>query len=248
MNNNTEIELIEPSVCVYTSVSELMHQLHVCEAAGRVCYDSTDKLTDEVDKKFIARLIDKHHESVLEHAHITFEIITDRATTHQLVRHRLCSYSQQSQRYCRYAKPGTDGARHVMRFIAPAGIVNNEEAKDTLVKSLQEATNAYESLLSLGCKPEEARAVLPNCTATKIVVTANVRQLRHIFNERLAPAAQADIKLIMYALWEQLINNGFGFVFDNVNLDTSIFSRTAKHKIPDCVMAQEPVDLSEYNY
>lgn len=237
---NTEPKLINPSVTVLTSVDELKHQLHICELAGRLCYDSTERLTEEASPSFLTRLIDKHHESVLEHAHLSVIFTTDRATTHQLVRHRLCSFSQQSQRYCRYE----EGGKHQLLFIDTGRRPHGAPASTALLQHLGSCAKTYDDMLSDGCAPEEARAVLPNCTATTICVTANIREWRHIFNERLAPAAQWDIKVLMFSLYRKLELNGFGHILSDIFVDPKLLS--AEVTLPDCTMTQDTYKPNSY--
>ena len=207
-----DIKLLRPEVTITTSIGELNQALHRCELAGRLCYDSTDKLDPcLVNKEFLGRLINKHHESVLEHASFSAVFLTDRAVTHQLVRHRLSSFSQQSQRYCRYS---CGEGKHKMAFIEP--FWGGTKELGLLTEGLKAAADTYEKLLQAGMKPEEARAVLPNCTATKIYVTANVRQWRHILKERLAPGAQFDIMMLMYSVYRSLEDAGFGYLVSDI--------------------------------
>lgn len=250
---NTTYKLIDPSVTILTSVSELKQQLHMCELAGRTCYNSVNKLQDEVSQPFLMRIIDSHHESVLEHAHLTVAFVTDRATTHQLVRHRLASFSQQSQRYCRYEVPDEAGDyynSHQIAFVKPAWSTDAQwEAVDVFKDQLEAAAKTYQKLLDYKCKPEEARAVLPNCTATVICMTANVREWRHILSERLAPGAQADIKLLMMALRDELIKNGFGYLVEDIKVDSRTAAEQKIGALPviRCTMPATPEKAAALN-
>ena len=169
-----------------------MEMLRAIELAGRTCYKSEDKITDESAKDFVATIMRGGHESVIEHGVLRARVICDRGVTHELVRHRLAAYSQESTRYCNY-KGGVE-------FIIPpwVGIEPGDYAQDnpdwTLVTSessdfewFQACMNAEKSYLDLiekGWKPQQARSVLPNSLKTEIVVTANLREWRRIFDLR----------------------------------------------------------------
>jgi thymidylate synthase (FAD) len=153
------------------------------ERIGRVCYDSHDKITETSSDGFIRGLIAKGHHSVLEHAVATIMISKiSRSATHQLVRHRLCSFTEMSQRYCTFNEP--------FGYVAPEsckGIEAYPMIMDTIAKW-------YTQLIELGIKPEDARMVLPNACHSTIVVTANFRQWRHIIELRTDKTAQWEIR------------------------------------------------------
>ena len=156
----------------------------VIEEAGRTCYVSFDKMDDTSEKDFIRRLLKMGHESPLEHASATFRIRNcSRAMTHQLVRHRMMSVSQQSQRYVSedsltYVLPETISPTHVEDFHADMTVIQR----------------MYDKWRQRGLKKEDARFVLPNACTSEIVVTANFREWRHIFHLRLSPKAQWEIR------------------------------------------------------
>ena len=156
------------------------------EAAGRTSYLSFSKQGKDTEKAFIRMLIKRGHLSVLEHAYATFRISgISRAFTHQLVRHRLCSFTQQSQRYVDESK---------FNYIEPLSIKNHPEAHLAFVDFMEKARKAYQELQKLGIKKEDARFVLPNATESQIVVTANLREWRHIIELRSEPGAQWEIR------------------------------------------------------
>lgn len=191
-------EIIQPSVKIVTPEAELRAAISKVADMGRICYQSTPKGNFEDDEKFVRSLVQRQHESVLEHGSLTAVFVTDRATTHQLVRHRLASYSQESQRYCNYSLGKFDSK---IQYICPvtyqkwAGI-----CKDEFAASLSGASTMYGILLENGVKPEEARLVLPQCAKTQIAVTANFREWRTIAKLRCAKNAQASIRAIICAL------------------------------------------------
>jgi thymidylate synthase (FAD) len=156
------------------------------ESAGRTCYLSFGKRGKDTEKSFIKMLIKRGHLSVLEHASATFRISeVSRAFTHQFVRHRLCSYSQQSQRYVDESN---------FNYVEPESIKNNSKAHPIFTEFMGNAKKAYSELQKLGIKNEDARFVLPNAVETQIVVTANLREWRHIVELRGEPGAQWEIR------------------------------------------------------
>ena len=153
------------------------------EHAGRVCYRSQSR---GEPGKFLQARIREGHESIIEHASATFEISgISRACSHQLVRHRLASYSQESQRYVDMSDP---------QFVVPPDIAANPRAMEIWEGVVDELKAAYRELRELGIRKEDARFLLPNATATRIVMSANFREWRHIIRLRTNPAAQWEIR------------------------------------------------------
>jgi thymidylate synthase (FAD) len=166
------------------------------EAAGRTCYDTGDRAGADTAAKFIRMLIRRGHLSVLEHASATFRVRgVSRALTHQLVRHRLASYSQRSQRYVK-----EDG----FGYVTPPRISENAEANGVYREFVKTARDTYDRLLELGVFPEDARFVLPNATATEIVMTANFREWRHVIQLRGEAAAQWEIRRLAIVVLKEL--------------------------------------------
>lgn len=160
------------------------------EKAGRTCYKSEDKISEGSAEKFIKMIVSKGHETVIEHASVSLRITTNRGVTHELVRHRLSSFSQESTRYVRY-----DGN---MEFIKPVWYDSwSENEQKMWEQSMQESENAYIYLLKNGSRAEQAREVLPNSLKTEIVMTANLREWRHVFNLRCSKAAHPQIRELM---------------------------------------------------
>lgn len=152
------------------------------EVAGRTSYLSFDKLGKGTEKAFMRTLIKNGHLSVLEHVCATFRISgVSRAFTHQLVRHRLCSFTQQSQRYVDESK---------FNYIEPESIKKNSKAHSLFTKFMESAKRVYSELQRLGIKNEDVRFVLPNAVESQIVVTANFREWHHIIGIRGSPDAQ----------------------------------------------------------
>ena len=178
MEYNVEVKLLS-----ITPESEKL-----VETAGRLCYASGDKLGS--NEHWLSTRIKQGHESLIEHASATFYIKASRALTHELVRHRIASYSQRSQRYVKESQ--TD-------FVTPAEIANHTDPKvaEEYAKAMSSAWESYRVLLGAGIKPEIARYVLPNACSTEIICTWNFRELRHIINVRTSPAALPEMRAVM---------------------------------------------------
>jgi thymidylate synthase (FAD) len=194
------MEIIEQSHKILTDLSNKYLMLGFIEYAGRTAYKSEDKITEDSANEFIKNLIKQGHESVLEHFNISVNFITDRGVTHELVRHRLCAYTQESTRYCNYSKKG-------MTFIKP---VFWEEVDPTFhlyrewFTAMAESEIAYNTLMEHGASPQEARTVLPNSLKTEIVCTTNIREWRHILKLRTAKTAHPQMRALMIPLLDEL--------------------------------------------
>jgi thymidylate synthase, flavin-dependent len=175
------------------------------ERIARVCYNSEERMEcDCADgncqkcrtrrEKFLGGLKERRHDSVFEHAVATFKLVTDRGITHELVRHRLASYTQSSTRYIKY----DEGIPVVRPFFSSPG----EEAPWR--EAMLSAEKAYQTMLSAGIPAEKARDVLPTCTATTIFATANFREWRHIFKLRMGRGAHPKIRALAHLAWEKM--------------------------------------------
>jgi thymidylate synthase (FAD) len=167
--------------------------LELIERAGRVCYKSEDRIEPGSAERFIRDVImKKQHLSVLEHASATFRFVCDRGVTHEMVRHRIASYSQESTRYCNYGKEKHGGQ---IKVIQPPGL--SDEDYGIWEHATRFAETCYLQMLDHGVAPQIARSVLPNCLKTEIVMTANFREWMHVFELRCAPTAHPQIREIM---------------------------------------------------
>jgi len=171
------------------------------ETAGRVCYKSEDHIGEGTAEKFIRAIIDRGHESVLEHVSITVKFIVDRGVSHQLVRHRIASYSQESTRYCNYSK---DRFGSSVVFVQPSFAVEGTEGYDIWKKSCEDSEKAYFDLLNFGWTPEQARNVLSHSVKTEVVATMNLRQWRHFLKLRTDRTAHPQMREVATMLQEQL--------------------------------------------
>lgn len=187
--------------------------LQKLERCGRVCYKSEDKITEGSAEKFIGMILKSGHESVLEHEKLTVKFICDRGVTHEIVRHRIASYSQESTRYCNYSK---DKFGNELTFIRPCFWADDSEEYAVWKQAMEEIEKTYVKLISLGAKPEEARSILPNSLKTEIVCTMNLREWRHFFRLRTAERAHPQIREISVALLDEL-KKRIPVIFDDIN-------------------------------
>jgi thymidylate synthase (FAD) len=207
--------LVKPSHKILFLSSE---PLKTIEAAGRTCYKSESKITEDSAEKFVSNIIKRGHHSVIEHAFMSVRFICDRGVTHELVRHRLAAYSQESTRYCNYSGGIT--------FVIPPWVAIKEGSYDTVdvrpfstdeewINACQRAERTYIKLLSLDWSPQQARSVLPNSLKTEIVMTANLREWMHVFNLRCSKAAHPQIRELMIPLLEE-VKTLVPVIFDDI--------------------------------
>lgn len=196
------MRIVEPSVKLLV-ITE--NSAQVIEAAGRTCYKSEDKITDDSADEFVAMVNKRGHFSVIEHASASFRIITDRGITHEIVRHRLASYSQESTRYCNYSK---DKYGNQISVIVP-GQSEPLTPEQYLVweRVMKVAEIGYFELLELKAKPQIARSVLPTCLKTEIVMTCNFREWLHFITLRAAKTAHPDLRPLAKRIWRILVSH-----------------------------------------
>ena len=201
------MKIIEASYRIETPIdgAEILKRI---EKAGRTCYKSEDRITAESAEAFVRMLIERGHESVLEHASITVRFICDRGVSHEIVRHRIASFSQESQRYVRYNGD--------IEFINPH--MPNAKAYEAWQELCERAEETYRELLSCGVQPQQARSVLPNSTKTEVVMTANLREWRHFLKLRTAPAAHPQMRELTVPLLHEL-QERIPVVFDDIKED-----------------------------
>jgi thymidylate synthase (FAD) len=205
------MKIISPS---FEIVGELNRDeiLKKLERAGRISHKSEDKITLDSAPDFIKRIIKIGHESVLEHVVISVVIVCDRGVSHELVRHRIASYTQESTRYCDYLKKGE------LIFIKPCFLKEGTHEYKIWEKAMKAAEEFYFDLRKKGLNPEEARAVLPNSLKTEIFVTANLREWRHIFALRCAPVSHPQMREIMVPLLH-VFQKRLSPLFDDFHID-----------------------------
>lgn len=197
------MKIIEPSVELINA-PDYKTLLTTIEAAGRTCYKSEDKITDGSAEKFVRDIIKRGHEAVIEHGSLTVRFICDRGVSHEIVRHRLAAYCQESTRYCSYDKNQFGSEITVIR---PSTFDVNTPVYRIWKRSCEHAEVAYFDLLNEGCTPQEARSVLPSSLKTEVVMTADLREIRHFLKLRCAMAAHPDMRVVANMLLTILKQN-----------------------------------------
>jgi thymidylate synthase (FAD) len=187
------MKIIEPAVEIEHFDAKRM--LRNIERAGRTCYKSEARITEDSAAAFVRTIVKRGHESVIEHEKITARVVCDRGVSHEIVRHRIASYSQESTRYVNY-RDGIEVVRPCFEW--------NREQQGIFGKAMADAEEAYRELIRRGAKPEEARAVLPTALKTELVMTMNLREWRHFFKMRLSSRAHPQIRQVAFMLLDQM--------------------------------------------
>ena len=192
------MKIIKPYVEIIDSINgqDILKKIEMC---GRVCYKSEGRIEEGSAEKFVASIIKRGHEAVLEHASVTVKFVVDRGVSHEIVRHRLASYCQESTRYCNYSK---DDFCSEITVIKPLFLEEGTDGFEMWKYSCEDSEAAYFNLLDWGCTPQEARSVLPNSLKTELVMTANLREWRTFFKLRTAEAAHPQMKEVARPLLE----------------------------------------------
>lgn len=191
------MKVIKPSVKLLWATPWAEYNI---ELAGRTCYKSEDRITSKSAREFCRKMRKSGHHAMLEHASASFRIITDRGTSHEIVRHRLASYAQESTRYCNYSK---DKFENECTFIEPP--IKDSRYRNEWYIMCTDAEAGYLRLLGVGESPQIARSVLPNCLKTELVMTANFREFRHFITLRGSKSAHPQIRPIALAIWRELV-------------------------------------------
>jgi len=230
--------LLKPSYKIETPIDgdNATRMLKLIESAARTCYKSECKTTDDSYKAFVRKIANVYkHESVIEHSSVTVRFIVDRGVSHELVRHRLCAFSQESTRYVDYSEDGATKGN--CQFIIPpwcnipegqykfidGHLKSNSPIRESSVSesdgeylaALQTAENKYNKLSALGWTPQQARDVLPNSTKTEVVVTTNFREWRHILKLRSDNKAHPQMREVMIPLLNEFKQH-LPELFDNI--------------------------------
>ena len=174
------MQAIKPFTQIYKDFDG-QQVLQKIEQVARTCYKSEGKIQEGSAAKLVAGLIKSGHEAMLEHASVTVKFVVDRGISHELVRHRLASFAQESTRYCNYSK---DDFGSEITFIIPDYLEYKSEGWNIWKESMKQAEDAYFKMLDFGLSPQQARAILPNSLKTEVVMTANLREWRHFFKLR----------------------------------------------------------------
>jgi thymidylate synthase (FAD) len=190
------MRVVDPSTEILTPLDGEAALAHI-ERCGRVCYKSEGRAAPGTARAFVAGIIKRGHESVLEHVSATVRFVCDRGVTHEIVRHRLASYSQESTRYCNYQDEKFGQEITVVR---PPFFAEGSPAWEAWAAACQRAEEAYFQLIALGHSPQEARAALPSSLKAELVMTANLREWRHFFRLRAAAAAHPQMREVVLPL------------------------------------------------
>lgn len=190
--------------------------LNKIERAGRTCYKSDGRITNSSSKDFVRKIIASGHESVVEHEKVTVRVICDRGISHEIVRHRIASYSQESTRYCNYTK---NKFGNEITVIEPcfwkSGSETDKEKYDIWKNAIEAIEKAYFELIELGASPQEARSILPNSLKTEIVMTMNLREWRHFFKLRTSNKAHPQMREITIPLLDEF-KKRIPVIFDDI--------------------------------
>lgn len=182
------------------------------ELSARKCWQSEPK--DQPASVFLRNIIKRGHTSVLEHVSLTFDIICDRGVSHELVRHRIASYSQESTRYVKY--------NNNMQFIEPIDLYQNELLYDIWYNECEHSEDTYRKMMELGAKAQEARSILNNSLKTEVRMTINIRSLRNFFDLRCDKAAHPHMKEIAIPMLLTMKTYLPG-LFDDIGYDEEFF-------------------------
>lgn len=204
------MKVIKPYFEILSEVegNKILKNIEIC---GRTCYKSENLITDASAAVFVENILKRGHESVIEHEKVTVRIVCDRGVSHEIVRHRIASYSQESTRYCNYQK---DKFGNELTFIKPVFWEENSPEYNIWYDTTQKIEENYMQLINMGAKPQEARSILPNSLKTEIVVTMNLREWRHFFKLRTSEAAHPQMREIACMILKEF-KNLIPIVFDD---------------------------------
>ena len=216
------MKIIKPYYEILTSIDGIK-ELQQIEVAARVCYKSEEHIKEDGEsaKKLVAMLIKSGHEAMLEHSQLSVKFIVDRGVSHEIVRHRLFSFAQESQRYCAYNK---DKFGNEVTFIKPLFYRPEDDNWDKMqeydwgidwYRACKTAEESYFRMLANGASPQMARSVLPNSTKTEIVVTGNYREWRNFFKLRVDKAAHPQMREVTIPLLKEL-QSKIPIIFDDI--------------------------------
>jgi len=206
------MKIIKASYKIESEINgmEILKQI---EKVGRTCYKSEDKITDDSAIKFVTSLISRGHEAMIEHNSLSVRFTCDRGVSHELVRHRLASFGQESTRYCNYSG---DKFGNEITVIEPSFWGKGTFGYDRWKEACLNSEKSYFELLDYGATPKEARTVLPNSLKTEIVVTMNLREWRHFFKLRTENVAHPQMREVTIPLLAEL-KTLIPVVFDDIN-------------------------------
>lgn len=211
---------VKPSIEIVSN-NDYKEMLSKLEKIGRVCYKSEEKIAEGSTEKFLRGIIKRGHESVIEHESITVRITCDRGVTHEIVRHRIASYSQESTRYCNYTNDKFGSQISCIDiatgFSYDLNDENDRKKYEIWTKAMEAAEKYYFELVEAGAKPEEARSILPNSLKTEIVMTMNLREWRHFIKLRTSKRAHPQIQEVANMILKEFARRFPIFFVDLVN-------------------------------
>lgn len=207
------MKIIEPNVEILSNINgnEILKHLELC---ARNCYKSESNITEDTTSaiKMINKLIELDHTAMLEHFNITIKLLCDVGTYKDLTRHRHCSFAIESTRYCNYSK-GKFG--NEISVIKPCNMDENSGIYHTWLKAMNDMERAYMQMAEIGATPDQLRMILPHSTAASVILTANIREFRHIFNLRCAKAAHPSVRQIILMTLNEF-HNKIPVLFDDL--------------------------------
>ncbi len=205
------MKIIKPYINIEDEIdrNEILTKL---EKIGRVCYKSECKISEHSAEKFLHNIIKRNHESVLEHVNLSIRVVCDRGVSHEIVRHRIASYSQESTRYCNYSN---DKFNNELTFINPCFWTENSQEYEVWKKTMLEIEKNYMELITKGANPQEVRSILPNSIKTELVMTMNIRSWRNFLNLRTDISAHPQIREIAFMILNKL-KSQIPVLFDDI--------------------------------
>lgn len=224
------MKMIKPSYEILTEISDNgIKELQHIERIGRVCYKSEDRITEDGEsaKKFVGTLIRNGHEAMIEHSTLSVKFVVDRGVSHELVRHRIASFAQESTRYCNYTKDKFGGEINVVDITDSIALDTKMKAMDSNVitsiilewfNAMKDAEKHYNRMIKMGASPQMARGVLPTSLKTEITVTANYREWRNFFKLRVPMSAHPQMREITIPLLKEL-KERIPVIFDDIEVD-----------------------------
>lgn len=222
------MNIMKPSFEILTPISEGgIEELKNIERIGRVCYKSEDKISEDGEsaKKFVKMLIDREHLAMIEHSSLSVKFIVDRGVSHELVRHRIASFAQESTRYVNYSLNKFGNEINIIDITGGfaldpkkgEGNLIFERIFDEWYNAMLDAERHYMRMIKLGATPQIARSVLPNSTKTEIIITANYREWRNFFKLRTAPTAHPQMREVTIPLLKEL-KDRLPIIFDDIEV------------------------------
>ena len=224
------MNILDSGFEILTPISEGgIEELKHIEKIGRVCYKSEGNITEDGEsaKKFVKMLINRGHEAMIEHSSLSVKFVVDRGVSHELVRHRIASFAQESTRYVNYSLDKFGNEINVIDICGGIGLDNKMKNMDLKIiadivdewhKAMTDAEKHYMKMIEFGATPQIARSVLPNSTKTEITVTANYREWRNFFKLRVHNTAHPQMRQITIPLLKEL-QNKLPIIFDDIQIE-----------------------------